>query len=627
MDSPRGKADLILNSILTSQARKKPHQRGHSDVSCLKSSRSSLTPSNSQKSFKLHLDDINSTYSVFSPSQYTTRSSKEYHKPISLVILEKYFSDICLAISNKGTIEKSLLSKAETMEDVLKDCLSSLPELSMNFYVLTTTILKEIKEIYQTQNESLYADLAKKLLQIASMIEDNKYTSDTDRITTLPAEEPVEILGLNNIANELAVRVNRLTARVLNIWKKILSPQREAFFISHSFMLLYCEVDPKVGIQPNSRVPIEKGISIMKNYIGNPGHVVMTIRKTKEYIDNEMISVENVRKINDIIGRVTPEQAKVIDKTTSGLVIYDLIIISLMYYEAYAKEHYKINIFEKNSVEDPNESKVNQDLNETEKPKAKEDVSKHRKTSSEAVQEIPRMISKKSSDSTGKIPRVAEKKVGISARPSEKGLPKKNPQVLPPKLTKNISSPPKSTKAQPSVRTSQASPSRGVKIQSPRLSKNPSGNISSNPFANRASPLRNANSRNNSSSRENLARNSPMRSSKASGPIKNDNKKKDSLVEMQYKQFIEEKFRHFLIDKLRQETERLSKAGLEMGDIKVLNEINSVKCRSVWIQEFEKSIGLIKYNALDKFADEKVFTAELIRAQRQLEVIDGIEFP
>lgn len=324
------------------------HRRQFSD-STSTYSYCSLTPSTSRKNLnldRLHTEASQSSSKCASPVS-THRAHKESaNKAISLVIIEKYFSDICQNIANKNYIEKSLLAKAGTMQDVLKDCLTAVPDISLQFYVLMASALKEIQEIYTTQDSSLYSTLAKKLVQVAGLLEENNYTSDVDRVTTMPNEEITEVVGLANIRSELNVRIARVTARILDLWKKILSPQREAAVISCSFILLYCEVDGSLKILPTARIPADKAVNSMKLYLNNPGYVVTVIRKTKEYIENEQISVETVRRINDLLEKVTVEQVKNMDKTLTGFAIYELILYAVKYYQAYAKDNYKIDIFD-----------------------------------------------------------------------------------------------------------------------------------------------------------------------------------------------------------------------------------------------------------------------------------------
>lgn len=393
------------------------HRRQFSD-SISSYSYCSLTPSTSRKN--LNLDRVNtevsSSSSKCSSPVSTHRALKEpVNKAISLVIIEKYFSDICQNIANKNFIEKSLLAKAGTMQDVLKDCLTAVPDISLQFYVLMASALKEIQQIYVTQDTSLYSTLAKKLVQVAGLLEENNYTSDVDRVTTLPSEDIVEVIGLGNIKSELNLRITRVSARILNIWKKILSPQREAAVISCGFLLLYCEVDASLKILPTARIPADKAVNSMKTYLNNPGYVVTIIRKTKEYIENEQISVETIRRIYDLLGKVTVEQVKNMDKTLTGFAIYELVLYAVRYYQVYAKDNYKIDIFE-----EPEERLFGSD----EKSKESFEKSPFREEEKISVEPDsgPRIKTSKIIAKSPEKPKIPEKNLKVSVKSPEKPL-------------------------------------------------------------------------------------------------------------------------------------------------------------------------------------------------------------
>jgi hypothetical protein len=96
---------------------------------------------------------------------------------------------------------------------------------------------------------------------------------------------------------------------------------------------------------------------------------------------------------------------------------------------------------------------------------------------------------------------------------------------------------------------------------------------------------------------------------------------KDFLEELQYQQLLDEKFRHFLIDKLKIETINLREKGLKDHEIKANNETNAIKLKKIWVEEFEKNNGQVKGKLYKKINDEKNFNAEIVRAQRQLDII------
>lgn len=622
----------------------------HSPTNSISPSRNSLTPSTSEKNLNLRFEHF-STESSQLGSNLTPRTAlrqeKEIHKPISLVIIEKYFSDICQCMSATGTIEVSFLCKASTMQDVLKDCLTAVPDLSLQFYVLMASALKEIQEIHSSQSEHLYSTLSKKLLQLASLIEENKYTSKTERAYTQPQEEIVEITGMQELGKELNVRVTRVTARILNIWKKILCPQREAAVISCSFLLLYCEIDSNLKISPTARIPIDKAIVVMKNYIGNPGYVVTILRKTKEYIDKEMISVETIRRIHELLSKITVEQVKNVDKTLTGFTIYELVVYAVRYYQAYAKEHYGIDVFEKSHM-DTFDSEISSikdkelDLDEFDKEPPKPKVIK--KVQDKAMnklartglnvshEEVPKKVQEAKPSPFKKTPeKILKKSKGQTEEIHPKKLLNANENNLKPSL-KNVFKPSPSRgkiSSSPSIKSSQEkslislSPQKSSPFKSPSK-KSDSEILSSKPLDKSIIAAKQILSSNNTKTNSNKTtpvrtRNSIInpRSSDPS-PIN----RRDVLEEMQYQQFIEEKFRHFLIDKLRKETEKLLKSGLDRNDIKIVNEVRAGKSKVEWIQEFEKSTGIIRFNATKKLSDDKRYTAELIRAQKQLEILE-----
>ena len=615
------------------------------------------------------------------------RHESESHKPISLVIIEKYFSDICQSMSEKDTIDPGLQVKANTMQDVLKDCLTAVPDLSLQFYVLMASALKEIQHIYLTKEEHVYSTLAKKLVQLAELIEENKYTSKTERAYTQPQEELQEITGFHEVARELNVKVARVTARILNLWKRILCPQREAAVISCGFLLLYCEVDPTLKISPTARIPIDKAIGVMKNYIANPGYVVTILRKTKEYLDKEMISVETIRRSNDLLSKITVEQVKNVDRTLTGLAIYELIIFAVKYYQGYAKEHYNIDIFEKAGFEgsesdsitaketplevnhvnnfEPRPEKIANKLNLSERMQDQEFNIPTRsnpgvtteENSKKSIGIIPGREVRSSASAT------SHKKLQIS--PNKPSNPKKKSQTLdetsPKKKLLNTSE----QSMQPSLKNifkpvpsptrpkvfapSSSIPSQVKKPLNPKLAspekilpekfspekvnsfKSTVKIEADSPITVSSKPL----DKNIIAAKKLIISNSKLSNSNKTTPVRSRKNlmnprssdpspinHRDVLEEMQYQQFIEEKFRHFLIDKLQKETEKLLKNGLDRNDIKIVNEIKASKSKMAWIEEFEKTTGIIRFNATKKLSDDKRYTAELIRAQKQLDILE-----
>jgi hypothetical protein len=478
--------------------------------------------------------------------------------------------------------------------------------------------LKEIQQIEATQDQSLYSTLAKKLLQLAELIEDNKYTSLTERAATLPPDEEPEVMSLSDLSKELFVRINRVTVRVLNIWKKILNPQREAAVVSCGFLLLYCEVDPILKISPVSRIPIDKAIAAMKNYLSNPGHVVTVIRKTKEFIDKEMISLETFQRIKDLICKVTVEQVKNSDKTLTGFALYDLILFAVRYFERYAFEHYKLRVFE-NEACFKSKSPVS--------PYENLAVLQAGSRGGMEVDEIKSFNNTKSKSPLGQSRKMtvsnSSSPLSISNSKPRNKLVQKSAQFVQEKKKLEPSS------TQRALKPHSTSPNKGKdSVVSPSSPKKVVSKVHIEDSSIKVVPkpldksLLVAKHIITTAPKSNSNRTTPVRSRKTLESTSDCVRTRDVLEEMQYHQFIEEKFRHFLVDKLKSEGYKLTATGLDRGEVKVAIEAEAIKNKQHWIEEFEKFAGIIRFNACKKLSDDKRYTAELIRAQRQLDILE-----
>lgn len=454
------------------------------------------------------------------------------------------------------------------------------------------------------------------MISSPTKIEETKSLNTVERAMTQVSEKSESHPNLQSISVELFVRINRINPRVLNIWKKILCPQREAAVISCSFLLLYCEVDASLKISPNARIPIDKAISTMKNYLANPGFVVTVIRRTKEYIDREMISVETIKRIHDLLSKVTIEQVKAMDKTLTGLALYDLIVWAVKYYEAYAREHYKVEILEGfGEAPLPEFPRSSTDIMNTSTPVVTKPKLSENKVQAEVkmpnttrAKSNSDFVNKKTLESSARIVKpIAKAPISKPQSPPKRNtLP--GPNSLKPCQTQR-------SLKQPSP--ARCSPLRTISKETPSIVRNSPKPIDRKIIAQKPSIYAGGSRSNNTT---------PVRSRKPNeGSVSIDFQKsnaRDVLEEMQYHQFVEEKFRHFLIDKLRRENDKLAKAGMDKNEIKTVNEMKAVKNRAVWIQEFEETSGMTKFGSTKKLGDEKRFTAELIRAQRQLDILE-----
>ncbi|OMJ77355.1 hypothetical protein SteCoe_23052 [Stentor coeruleus] len=449
----------------------------------------------------------------------------------------------------------------------------------------------------------------------------------TERMLSISTEKPENPLSLKSISTELIIRVNRINPRVLNLWKKIVAPQREPALISFCFLLLYCEVDSCMSITPNTRIQLDKTISIMKEYLTNPGYVVTVVRKTKEYIDKEMISVETIKRIYELIKKTTAEQIKSVDKSFAGLALYELIVWAVYYYRAYAKEHYGFEIFE-DFTEFP----------QVESQKLSMDVSNTSIISSNEPQ-----VSDKTSQILTKIPNSAKAKANSEFMTSKNiSSTARNTKYTVSEITNDLCKSPESgPRLKPHIKKSSTPSAHTVlkPCQTETHLKQPSL-IKISPIRagwkgaievqmNSPKPIdRNILAAKKIINSEEIRNDipSPIRSRRPTeGSINIEIQKsttRDVLEIMQYIQIVEEKFRHFLIEKLKKETEKFAKTGMEKNDIKVMNEIKGLKNKMVWIEEFEKVTGMTKYNSMKKLGEDGKYKAELCRAQRQLDILD-----
>lgn len=596
-------------------------------------------------------------------------------KPISLAILEKYFSDICQSITTKNLIDPALLGKAETMHGVLKDCLTAIHDLSLEIYILMASALKDIQHIRTTNDHRFHVVLMNKLLQISTMIEDNAYRSTKEKVSVfeeVQKEIQTEVQE-EDVGQELFIRVSRVTARILNIWNKIVCPQKEAGIICCGFLLLYCEVDPTIKVSPLVRLKFDKAVSLIKKYIANPGYVVTVIRKTKDYIEKELISIETIRRIHDMLGRVTIEEIRNMDRTMTGYVLYELLVYAVKYYEKFAREKYNVEIYTKTSVEEkikePTLLEFNKDQNTSEifqefivvenvtkpiaieniaKPIVVENINKPKVVEKKNSIENPKLLAKipgvYQSTNSGLILRADKVQLRTSISPNRNKASDTMYSSF--KTSKNLSSqsslksdtksPQKSSTSRPyhsPIRKSLIthSPSKTFtkpienKIPKPSQTtfsprklvksfvKSPSKSID---FTRASLGALNFQSPSKAPTRNSI---SPQRTRNSIDvPFSTDSvDHRDLLEEMQYQQFIEEKFRNFLVDKLNQ----LASMD-ESFENKLLSEDNAIKNREEWMKEFESRVGVIRFNAIKKLGDERRFTAELIRAQRQLVQLD-----
>ena len=536
------------------------------------------------------------------------------------------------------------------MHGVLKDCLTAIHNLSLDIYLLMASSLKDIQHIRTSEDQRFQNMLSNKLLQISTMIEANNYRSDSEKVVCLPDKEEKEgkeVSSAREIAKELNIRVSRVTARILNLWKRIVYPQKEAGVICSCFLLLYCEVDPTVGISPLLKIRFDKAVNTMKNYSANPGYVVTVLRKTQEFIDKEMISVDTIRRVHELLGRITAENVKNIDKTLTGFIIYEMAVYAARYYEAVARERYQIEIFApeacEKSVKESRLSEKNVGISQSDnfgivlsgEKKQSKSISESSDKKTKTAQKPSMRISISPSKSS------LLKTITVSGIQNNLDLSKFSPKNAFLSPRKSVDACKISTSRSPTPRNVNISPKKKIMSKSPSLRHSGTKNISLGRSPTKATKAVSSETKQRStvksldlnliSAKKLLLSTQKMPSATSrTPPRKNESvdssfqpksmDHRDVLEEMQYQQFIEEKFRHFLVEKLN-----ISFDDGDPGESRNKHEDKAMKSRETWMREFENKVGIIRYNAIKKLGDEKRFTAELIRAQRQLQIIEKLK--
>lgn len=420
----------------------------------------------------------------------------------------------------------------------------------------------------------------------------------------------VNPLSLQTIGIELISKVNKINPRLLNMWKKILGPQRESAVISCCFLLLYCEIDSSLKISPNARIPIDKAISITKSYLANPGYVVTIVKRTKDYIEKEMISVETIQRIYGLISKLTDDQVRDMDASFTGLALYELIVWAVKYYDGYVKEYYKFDIFDDISeVPLPEIPIQSVDIGNTSSP-ASYDPQPYTQKSHPTFKPPTPTKPKPNSDfiTNTSLETLKTTKSSKPSNPSPSSSPSKIPRI-----------PLKPNHTQKSIQ--QSSPNKSSPLKLPpktpiEIPENSPKAIDRNIMAAKKIIHAGISKSNNST---------PLRKNLTEGSIPNDFLKtttRDVLEIMQYHQLVEERFRHFLIEKLKKETEKLEKTGMEKNDIKIINQRKAIKNKIKWVEEFEKSCGMNKFNSIKRICDEKRYNEQLLRSQRQFEILE-----
>jgi hypothetical protein len=509
----------------------------------------------------------------FSKTPPPSRGSHLKNRPISLTVLEKYFSDIVQSITSKNFIEFGLLSKIETMKDVLKDCFNTIEDLSLEIFLLINSVFNDLQQVQVTGNLSNLPVLLNKLLQVALIIETDNFRSTAEPAAAWNSIE--EEVDESILKAELEARVAKVTVRVLNMWKKIVCTQKESGIICCCFLLLYCEIDRTIRVSPYFKVKFDKAVNVMKDYCSNPGYVVTVVRRTRDYIERGLISSEIISRIQSSLHKISPASVKSMDKTLTGLILYELVVYSVKYYN-----------FINNQKNEPNSAEV-----KTSPFKSQESINHELSFNHSHFESFPTTFSVELNLSP------------IKSSPEEVLVKSVQGPILCEQHSKKPSKPQIS-----SIKPSQSS----SKITKSPIKIIKKANFLSNPLKKSQSPQKIPLRSNFLKFKNKSVESSPSPSQKIQSKYatpQNDLKKNSANEEIQYQKFIEEFFRKFLSEKLAKKSE--VDCFKELKDEEKIN-LNKEK----WMKEFEELLTSIRLKAIDKLAEEKRFFDEISKAKK-----------
>lgn len=558
---------------------KKFHLRNNSSFSLSKSQSSRSFIHHPMHSF--HTDNIGSLYTDADHIDRTSSTPIPEHsmrRPISLTVLEKYFSDICSSINQKNSIDLQLLNKISTMKDVLKDCLNSIDDLSLEIYLLINSSLQDLQHIKSQGSCSITPILMNKLLQIALLIETGNFRSKSEPAAQFT--EQIEDLDLNlDLESELESKVGKVTVRVLNLWKKIVTVQKESGIICCCFLLLYCEIDRAIRVSPYFKVKFDKAINIMKDYCSNPGYVVTVVRKTRDYIDRGLISSEIFMRISSSLKKISSQDVKNMDRTMTGFILYELVLFALRYYNYVSKKK------NESSSVDLKISPI----------KSQDSVNNESYLNHSQFESFPTNFSVEG----GLSPIKSHSPVQNSAKPAQTALLSekfKSPVKYINKSSSNLSkqSPNKPAIVSRSTNSPlKSSPTKGLGGKKNEIIKK--------------SPLKTSFLRFQRESLENTSSSSPSGLLKAKFVAKEE--KPASVL---YGNCIQEFFKNFITKKIS-----IDLGNDLFGNGKSKEQI-ILQNRESWMKEFEQQVGIIRKNALKKLCEENKFLNEISKAKKQV---------
>lgn len=248
-----------------------------------------------------------------------------HQKPQGLNELEFYIKDLSKSIERSAKIENGLSCKAESMNELLKDCFSDGSGISLQFYILMSSILKEIKDNSKKENSTSL--LPSKLIELGKLLEkqqfyansakNNKENNSSNHIKKV--ETPLSILKDSSL---------KVTARVINAIRKNMK-EKKIDDVTLAFFIMVFSADSVA--KPKQKTLIGKDLlNAIRECNISPGDIVVAIRNTHKLIDSEVISNEIIKRIEDLLTKINLCE---VDKNSPYLIIYDYLIAAIKYFK------------------------------------------------------------------------------------------------------------------------------------------------------------------------------------------------------------------------------------------------------------------------------------------------------
>ncbi|CAG9317951.1 unnamed protein product [Blepharisma stoltei] len=318
----------------------RPDKRATTPTTAVKTR--SITPA-LRNEFPSHHISESDAWTTFEAKNIKKPKMKENTVPFSLIILEKYLSDVCTSIANSKKITNEISMKAYSMIDVLNDCYQLIPDMSIEFYSLMSEILHDIIE---RPNREHYTIIVNKISEAACIIQNNQFI-DNQRFATRISLKNLK--SEDRLISDLTEKMGKITPRMVNLWRRLVAHDETIEALSYAFMIIFAGVDKNIETLSSGKILSSRVKENVVKLTANPGHVVQTTRKTFEYIKNHAFSQVNIKKAREILDKINVDQVRKCDLTCTALALYEFLITTVELCEA---------TFEKPSVKEIQPKKI-----------------------------------------------------------------------------------------------------------------------------------------------------------------------------------------------------------------------------------------------------------------------------